>query len=65
MQEKEKTDEKSHFYCVFLIFLVDYYYICAKLIIKKPKVVPRIETTVLYICKRNYKYIADEDTIFA
>ncbi len=65
MKKTEKTDEKSHFYCAFLIFLVDFCYICAKMCYKKPKVVPRNETTALYICKRNYKYIADEDNIFA
>ncbi len=37
MQKTEKTDEKSQFYCVFLIFLVDFCYICAKFIIKNLK----------------------------
>ncbi len=34
MQKTEKTDEKSQFYCVFLIFLVEFSYICNKMYYK-------------------------------
>ncbi len=37
MQKREETDEKSQFYCVFLIFLVEFCYICAKMCYKKIK----------------------------